>query len=110
MEHPGREPVDEGKGTGSGGHAETGQKTGSSGGGGGGREETGGNGKRDPEREGKDQGAQKGDESGVGPGRRMMSDVEMELDYKYGYMQGGAKDEKVEKEFWSGEPGPKSSQ
>lgn len=68
-EHPGREPVDEGKGTGSGGYAETGEKKG------GGREGTGGNGKSESVAERKGRGrsntkTQKGGEMGVGLGSK----------------------------------------
>lgn len=111
-EHPGREPVDEGKGTGSGGYAEPGG--------------TGGNGEsgRGAERKGNDQGgmgAQKGGESGGGLGRRPVRDMEdpmpdegekgdverhnKEMDQRYGYKEGGGKDEKVGKGFWSGDLG-----
>lgn len=114
-EHPGREPVDEGKGTGSGGYAETGEKG----------DGAGGGGKSDlvAQQKGEDQGG----ESGVGSGRRLVSDMEgampdegekvdverhnREMDERYGHVHGGEKDEKVEKGFWSGESsGSRSSQ
>lgn len=122
-EHPGREPVDEGKGTGSGGYAETGEKKG------GGREGTGGNGKSESvaKRKGRGRGdtkTQKGSEAGPGPGSKLVSDMEdtmedegekgdverhnREMDQRYGHKEGEGKDEKVEKGFWSGELGSRS--
>ncbi|KAL0634343.1 hypothetical protein Q9L58_006747 [Maublancomyces gigas] len=116
-EHPGREPVDEGKGTGSGGYAETGEKKG------GGREGTGGNRKSESIAERKGKGntkARKGGEMGV----KLVSDMEdtmpdegekgdverhnREMDQRYGHKEGEEGDEKVEKGFWSGESGLRS--
>lgn len=100
-EHPGREPVDEGKGTGSGGYAETGEKAG------GGREGTGGAGK-DESVAGSD-----GDKKGGGLGGKSVSDMKTpdegekgdveKHNKEYDRQHEGGKDEKVEKEFWSGE-------
>lgn len=115
-EHPGREPVDEGKGTGSGGYAETGEKKG------GGREGTGGNWKSEPiaERKGNDRDGiitQKGGGAGAGPGGKLVSDMEentpngggkdivekhnREMDQRYDHKDREGKDEKVEKGFTS---------
>lgn len=110
-EHPGREPVDEGKGTGSGGYAETGEKAGGK------RDGTGGEGKSEPVAENKG----KEDRSGSGLGGKTMSemndptpnqeekaDVERhnkEMDQRYDHKTGPGNDEKVEKGFWSGELG-----
>lgn len=97
-EHPGREPVSEGKGAGSGGYAETGSK-----------------------RKGKNQGGpeEHKDVSGSGLGGKTVSDMEnptpdegekeavdkhnREMDQRYDHKEG--EDEKVGKGFWSGESG-----
>lgn len=103
-EHPGREPVDEGKGT---GYAET----------------SGGKSGRVAQAKGEGQGGK----SAAGSERRPVSDMQgampdegekvdverhnREMDERYGYVHGGEKDEKVEKGFWSGESsGSRSSQ
>lgn len=105
IEHPGREPVDEGKGT---GYAEPGKKT---------------SGGKSGQRKKEDQGGK----SAAGSERRLVSDMEgvmpdegekvdverhnREMDERYGYVHGGEKDEKVERGFWSGESsGSRSSQ
>jgi len=98
-EHPGPEPVDEGKGTGSGGFAETGRPQGEQSGGenGVGKSGTGGDGKPQPKITSQAQPAETGNEE--------VDRHNKEAAARFDRNAANGGDEKVPKGFWSGKFG-----